>query len=77
MLMLADGVMELPGQIEYKLSYQTEGHTSKGLLFSRFLGQFGVIDVVGFHTCSQDKPFGSTEYLIQNASFLGLLSISR
>lgn len=68
-LKLADGVTELPDRIVYKLSYQTEGHTSEGPLFSRFLGQFGIIDMVGFHTCGQDEPFGNTEYLIQNASF--------
>jgi hypothetical protein len=53
----------------YKLSYQTEGHTFEGRLFSRFLGQFGIIDVVGFYVCGPEEPFGNTEYLIRNASF--------
>jgi hypothetical protein len=36
---------------------------------SRFLGQFGIVDMVGFHTCGPEEPFGNTEYLIRNASF--------
>ena len=67
--MLADGVTALPDRIVYKLSYQTEGHTFEGQLFSRFLSQFGIIDVVGFQTCGPEEPFGSTEYLIRNGSF--------
>ena len=68
-LMLADGVTTLPDQMVYKLSYQTEGHTIEGQLFSTFLGQFGIIDVVGFQMCGPEEPFGSTEYLIRNGSF--------
>ena len=67
--MLADGVTTLPDQMVYKLSYQTEGHTFEGHLFSMFLGQFGIIDVVGFHICDPEEPFGSTEYLVRNGSF--------
>ena len=68
-LILANGVTELPDKIVYKLSYQIEGHTSEGPLFSRFLGQFGIIDMVGFGTCGPEEPFGNTEYLLRNASF--------
>jgi hypothetical protein len=53
----------------YKLSYQAEGHTSEGQLFSAFRDQFGIIDVVGFHICGQEEPFGNTESLIRNGSF--------
>ena len=66
--MLADGVTALPDQIVYKLSYRTGGHTFEGPLFSKFLGQFGIIDVVGFQMCSPEEPFGSTEHLIRNGS---------
>jgi hypothetical protein len=69
MLTLADGVSELPDQIVYKLFYQTEGHMSEGPLLSRFLGQFGIIDVVGFHISGPEEPFGNTKQLIRNASF--------
>jgi hypothetical protein len=68
-LVLANGVTELPNQIAYKLTYQTEGHTLEGPLLSRFFGQFGIIDMVGSHACSPEEPFGNTEYLIRNASF--------
>ena len=67
-LMLADRVTALPDQIVYKLFYQTEGHTFEGPLFSKFLGQFGIIDIVGFQMCSPEEPFGSTEHLIRNGS---------
>src|SRR5580693_254596 len=53
----------------YKLSYQTERHASEGPLFSAFLGEFGIIDVVGFQSCGQEEPFGNTEYLVRNGSF--------
>ncbi len=67
-LMLAGGVTQLPDRIVYKLSYQTEGHTFEGPLFSGFLGQFGIVDVVGFQLCAPEEPFGNTEYLIRNGS---------
>jgi hypothetical protein len=59
----------LPDQMVYKLSYQTEGHSFEGPLFSAFLGEFGIIDIVGFKICGQEEPFGNTEYLVRNGSF--------
>jgi len=56
----------------YELSYQTEGHTSEGQLFSASRGQFGIVDVIGFHICGQEERFGNTEYLIRNGSFWDL-----
>ena len=70
-LILADLVTALPDRIVYKLSYQTEGHTFEGALFSKFFGQFGIIDVVGFQKCGSEEPFCSTEYLIRNEEFWG------
>ena len=64
---------ELPDRIVYKLSYQTEGHTFEGPLFSGFLGQFGIVDVVGFQICGPEEPFGNTEYLIRNGSFWNVI----
>ena len=68
-LELAKEVTTLPDQMVYKLSYQTEGHTSEGPLFSAFLGQFGIVDIVGFRTCGQEEPFGNTESLVRDGSF--------
>ena len=68
-LELANGVTELPDRMVYKLSYQAEGHIFEGPLFSQFLGQFGIVDVVWFQICDPEEPFGNTGYLIRNGSF--------
>jgi hypothetical protein len=68
-------VTELPDQIAYKLTYQTEGHTSEGPLLSRFLGQFGIIDMVGSRACGPEEPFGNTEYLFFFFFFFGPIYI--
>ena len=57
-----DQTPQLPAKIIYKLSYQKQGHPSEGDLFSGFLHQFGVVDIVGNHVCST-RPFGSTAHL--------------
>ncbi len=55
---------ELPDSIVYKLSYQPEGRAPEATLLSQFLGQFGVVDIIGFYTStgpeSQGSPFDST-----------------
>ncbi|KAH8990120.1 hypothetical protein EDB86DRAFT_3192629 [Lactarius hatsudake] len=71
-LTLIDGVSQLPEKMVYELSYQIEGRTSEGTLFSRFFGQFGIIVVTGFHTCSREDVFGSTAHCFSNARFLAL-----
>lgn len=45
----------------YKLSYRRVGRPSEGDLFSGFSGQFGVVGVIGYHTCFSEESFGSTE----------------
>ncbi len=70
-----DGVPQLPEKMVYKLSYQTEGHPSEGTLFSRFLDQFGIVDIIGFHTCSEEF-FGTTAHHFSNPRFLKLLDKS-
>jgi hypothetical protein len=60
------GTNQLPEKIVYKLSYQREGHPSEGNLLANFLGQFGVVDVVGYNICSSEEPFGSTAHLFSN-----------
>ena len=56
----------------YKLSYQRKGRPSEGSLFSSFRGQFGSVDIVGFHICSAEDSFGSTERHFLNAVFVPL-----
>ena len=66
---LFDRVTELPEKIVYKLSYQIEGHTLEGgLLFGSF-GQFGIVDVIGFHDCVLEEPFSSTAHHVKNWTF--------
>ena len=60
------GTSPLPEKLVYKLSYQSEEHPSEGHLFTDFLGQFGVIDIIGYHTCTLLEPFGSTAHLFSN-----------
>jgi hypothetical protein len=60
----------------YKLSYQTEGHPSEGTLFSGFFGQFGIVDIVGFHICSPEESFGCTAHHFSNPRFLKLVDDS-
>ncbi|KAI0254122.1 hypothetical protein BJV78DRAFT_109146 [Lactifluus subvellereus] len=68
-LTLAREVASLPDKIMYKMSYPIERRTQEGLLFSKFLGQFGIVDVVGFYVCGPKEPHGSIEHLFQNANF--------
>ncbi|KAH9026021.1 hypothetical protein EDB84DRAFT_1611629 [Lactarius hengduanensis] len=69
-LTLPDGVTELPEEMVYKLSYQTEGHSPEGNLLSGSLGQFGIVDIVGSYICtSEDAPFGSTAHHVRNSTF--------
>ncbi|KAH8982017.1 hypothetical protein EDB92DRAFT_1952689 [Lactarius akahatsu] len=69
-LTLPDGVTELPENMVYKFSYQTEGHSTEGDLLSGSLGQFGIVDIVGSYTCTlEDAPFGSTVHHIRNSTF--------
>jgi hypothetical protein len=67
-------VSELPDKMVYKISYQLKGRPSEGTLFSDFRGQFGIVDIVGYHICSQEEFFGSTERHFSNAKFLPLSS---
>jgi len=68
-LMLGNKVDVLPHQMTYKVSYPVEARAQEGQLFSRFVGHFGVADVVGFHVCGPDEPHGSTERFFQHAAF--------
>jgi hypothetical protein len=72
-LALANGINSLPDQITYKVSYPVEGRSQEGPLFSKFVGQFGIADVVGYHTCGPDEPHGSTWRLFRGAEFWSVM----
>ncbi|KAH8997315.1 hypothetical protein EDB92DRAFT_1813783 [Lactarius akahatsu] len=71
-LKLVGGLSQLPEMMEYKLSYQTEERPSEGTLFSGFFGQFGIVDVVGYHICTSNESFDCTAHYFSNARFSGL-----
>ena len=71
MLELTPGVKTLPDDLTYKLTYQVEGQSQEGQLFSQFLGQFGIADVIGHYECGIEDLHGSTNRLLNetNAEF--------
>ncbi|KAH9081600.1 hypothetical protein EDB83DRAFT_562061, partial [Lactarius deliciosus] len=66
-LTLVDKVPQLPEEMVYKLSYQTDGRPSEGTLLPRFFGQFGIVDVIGYHVCTAEESFVSTSHHLLNA----------
>ena len=66
---LSSGVDRLPDKFTCKLTYQVEGHSQEGPLFSQFNGQFGIADVIGYHNCGPEEPHGSTGRLLNGAEF--------
>ena len=68
-LTLGNNVDTLPNEITYKVSYPVEARAREGELFSRFVGRFGIADVVGFHVCGPDELHGSTQRFLQHAEF--------
>ena len=66
---LSGGVDRLPDRFTCKLTYQVEGHSQEGPLFSQFNGQFGIADVIGYHNCGPEEPHGSTGRLLNGAEF--------
>ena len=57
----------LPDELAYKQTYQIKGHSQEGPLFSRFYGQFGIADIIGYHECGTEDPHGSTRRLFNEA----------
>jgi len=55
------------------VSYPVEGRSQEGPLFSKFVGQFGIADVVGYHICGPNEPHGSTRRLFRGAEFWSVL----
>jgi len=66
-LSLSRGTVVLPDDMTYKVSYPIEGYSQEGQLLSRFVGKFGIADVVGYHICGTDEPHGKTQPLFRSA----------
>ena len=60
---------DLPDKIAYKQTYQLRGRSQEGPLLSQFNGQFGIVDVIGYHDCGPEDPHGSTGRLSNGAEF--------
>jgi hypothetical protein len=56
------------------VSYPVDGCSHEGPLFSKFVGQFGIANVVGYHTCGPNEPHGSTRRLLRGAEFWSVLA---
>jgi hypothetical protein len=67
MLSLAKGITQIPDRLAYKQTYPIKGHSQGGPLFSELIGQFGVIDVIGYYICGTEEPHGSTGPFLVNA----------
>jgi hypothetical protein len=67
----------IPDSLIYKQTYQVEGYSQEGPLFSRFNGQFGITDVIGYYDCGAEDPHGSTARLLKGAEFWTLFEQSR
>jgi hypothetical protein len=57
---LSKGVTHIPDRLAYKQTYPIKGHSQEGPLFSQFVGQFGIADVIGYYICGTEEPHGST-----------------
>ncbi|KAF8491035.1 hypothetical protein F5888DRAFT_1077830 [Russula emetica] len=68
-MLTLSGVDHLPDKLTYKQTYQIKGHSHEGLLLSQFNGQFGIVDVIGYHDCGTEDPHGSTRRLLNDAVF--------
>jgi len=75
-LTLSRGVGSLPDKFTYKQAYPIKGHSQEGPLLSQFKGQFGIADVIGYHNCGPEDPYGSTERFFTDAEFWNLFENS-
>lgn len=66
-MLTLSGVEHIPNRITYKETYSAKGRSQEGQLLSRFHGQFGIADVIGYHNCGPEDPHGSTHRLLNNA----------
>jgi hypothetical protein len=60
MLSLSKRVTQIPDRLAYKQTYPIKGHSQEGPLFSQLIGQFGIVDVIGYYVCGTEEPHGST-----------------
>ena len=73
MLTLSEGVARLPDKLTYKQAYPIKGHSQEGPLFSQFVGQFGIADVIGYYVCGPNDSHGSTGPFFKGAEFWSVL----
>jgi hypothetical protein len=57
---LSKGITQIPDRLTYKQIYPIKGRSLEGALFSQFIGQFGIADVIGYYNCGPEEPHGST-----------------
>jgi hypothetical protein len=78
MLSHSEGVLidDLPNRLVYKMSYPIKGQSQEGLLLSRGFKQFGIANVLGFHSCGPEDPHGSTEPFFKSAIFWNIFEDS-
>jgi hypothetical protein len=67
MLSLSKGITHIPDRLAYKQTYPIKGHSQEGPLFSQLIGQFGVVDIIGYYICGTEEPHGSTWPFLVNA----------
>lgn len=62
---------ESPNEMVYKINFQPRGEPSEGTLLAPFHGEFRIIDIAGFHICSNSAEdlFRSTRCHFANAVF--------
>lgn len=57
---MSKGITQIPDRLAYKQTYPVKGHPQEGPLFSEFISQFGIADVIGYYNCGPEEPHGST-----------------
>jgi hypothetical protein len=73
MLKLSTGVSNMPDKFIYKLTYQIEGHSQEGPLFSEFNGKFGIADIIGHYNCGPGELGGSTKPFFKDSVIWNIL----
>ena len=68
-MLTLSGVHDIPDSFIYKQTYQVKGRSQEGPLLSRFSGEFGIADIIGYHNCEASDRHGSTTRLSNGARF--------
>jgi hypothetical protein len=73
MLSLAKGITQIPDRLTYKQTCPIKGHSQEGPLLTQLIGQFGIVDVIGYYICGTEEPHGSTGPFLVNAEVWDVL----